>query len=304
MTPTPLAIHSLGMNLLQRWMASQNERHAIKQGMRALSKECMAAVQHSLPHAQRIHARALWYGDQTKAAVVWTDEHGQQRRWGIYLLFFRCRGAKEDRAAIIAQSLAQFLAPAAHEDNHGDMACRSAAEVAQRLLALAAVVSRAQMLAQGVQHPVIDQAWLQSHGIAGFFSASEAAFWQDPQPGRQALVDFSWRAEAMLPMVWALGGMPALPPSDERASIWAWPLLQQAIQSPAQFIVQACLRAEEVIANEEERLVDEHWQVTDARLHRKPMPAHLDSGIVLERRYALSWMIGYGEDWDCVPVDT
>ncbi|MDQ0036714.1 hypothetical protein J2W30_004489 [Variovorax boronicumulans] len=32
--------------------------------------------------------------------------------------------------------------------------------------------------------------------------------------------------------------------------------------------------------------------------------ADLDARVVVERRYALNWMIGYGESWDEVPLDT
>jgi hypothetical protein len=30
----------------------------------------------------------------------------------------------------------------------------------------------------------------------------------------------------------------------------------------------------------------------------------LNSGIVYERRYGMSWVLGYGESWDDVPTDT
>lgn len=30
----------------------------------------------------------------------------------------------------------------------------------------------------------------------------------------------------------------------------------------------------------------------------------LDPGVVLERRYALCWLLGEGDNWDVVPTDT
>jgi hypothetical protein len=30
----------------------------------------------------------------------------------------------------------------------------------------------------------------------------------------------------------------------------------------------------------------------------------LNPGIVYERRYGLSWLVGWGDDWDNVPTDT
>jgi hypothetical protein len=34
------------------------------------------------------------------------------------------------------------------------------------------------------------------------------------------------------------------------------------------------------------------------------MPKEINPGVVYERRYGLSWVIGWGEDWDEVPTDT
>ena len=30
----------------------------------------------------------------------------------------------------------------------------------------------------------------------------------------------------------------------------------------------------------------------------------LNSGLVYERRYAMSWIVGHGDSWDDVPTDT
>ncbi len=56
----------------------------------------------------------------------------------------------------------------------------------------------------------------------------------------------------------------------------------------------------------EQHLYHQHWRVRDAQLFGKPMPPELDPGIVYERRYGLSWLVGWGEgdDWDEVPTDT
>lgn len=127
---------------------------------------------------------------------------------------------------------------------------------------------------------------------------------QAQRPAHEDLVTFSRRAEALFSLLWALGGAPALAPMNRRVDIWAIPLAQRAKESPADFIARAQLRPTGDIADEETRWVDAHWHVTDAYLRGLPCPADLDAGVVLERRYALSWMVGYGETWDQVPVDT
>lgn len=79
--------------------------------------------------------------------------------------------------------------------------------------------------------------------------------------------------------------------TDGAGRKWRWP-------------PNARLRSLHVVAAEKSRLLDEHWHVHDAQFRGQPVLAHLDAGVVTERRYALSWMVGYGETWDDVPLDT
>ena len=48
-----------------------------------------------------------------------------------------------------------------------------------------------------------------------------------------------------------------------------------------------------------------HWAVVDARINGQDAPAGLNSGVVLERHYALNWLIGYFDQaWDDISTDT
>lgn len=292
------------MNFLRRWWDRQNERDAFKKGMIAFSKHCVAAVKHHVPQATRVRARAIWYGDQTRARVVWTDGSGRTWQWPLYLPFLACRKAPEQREAIIARSLHALLNP---PDDTGDeddeqRVPRTAEQVAQRLLALVAVVWRANTREEIAQEGIT---WAKAHGITAFLSPKEHDFiFHAQRPPQQDITNLGWRAEAMVPMIWALGGLPAMPPSNERSTSWSNPMLRRAMQSPAEFIASAALRPAGAVEDEEGRLLDEHWHVRDAQLRRQPVPPGLDAGIVIERRYALSWMVGYGDNWDDVPTDT
>lgn len=76
------------------------------------------------------------------------------------------------------------------------------------------------------------------------------------------------------------------------------------MKDPKAFIAQAQLRPAADIEAAEGELYQQHWRVRDAQLFNKPMPDELHPGVVYERRYALSWLVGYGDDWDEVPTDT
>lgn len=292
------------MNFLRRWWDRQNERDAFKKGMAAFSRHCVAVVKQQVPDATRIRTRAIWYGDQTRARVVWADGTGRTWQWPLFLAFHASLRQPVERDAIVQRSLQAVLnpAPAPDEEEEEGRVPRTAPQVAQRVLALIAVVWRANASEEVAQEGI---AWARAHGSDAFLSPLEQRFvFHAQRPAQQDIINFGWRAEAMLPMVWALGGMAALPPSHQRADLWKIPLVQQARQSPADFIANARLRSDSEVSDEENRLLDEHWHVRDAQLRRQPVPAGLDAGIVVERRYALSWMVGYGRNWDEVPTDT
>ncbi len=171
--------------------------------------------------------------------------------------------------------------------------------VAERLLALFAVSSKA-------VNPSTDlTAWVERNDVGQHFSEAERAFFYSSQAAeRQALVNFSWRSEALVALVWALGGLQEMPSLSEQAKLSELPLVREAYSNPEAFIRQATLRAEEQLVEMEDHLYQQHWRVRDAQLFGKQMPPELNPGVVYERRYAMSWLVGDEEDWDDVPTDT
>jgi hypothetical protein len=44
-----------------------------------------------------------------------------------------------------------------------------------------------------------------------------------------------------------------------------------------------------------------HWATRQAGLHNKPAPAGLEPGVILERHYALNWLVRFEDaEWDGV----
>ena len=181
------------------------------------------------------------------------------------------------------------------DDGELELHPRTARQTAERFLALVAVAAQAHQQ---------DTEWVRQQGVDGFFSMDERAFFFDAQPAPQEVVNFSWRAEALCALCWALGGGPGFPALNQRADIWGLEMLQQAMAAPGIFIDQAQLRPAQEIEEMEAHLYQQHWRVRDAQLFNKPVPEELCPSIVYERRYALSWLVGWGDDWDEVPTDT
>ncbi|WP_417763655.1 DUF4272 domain-containing protein [Shewanella sp.] len=182
---------------------------------------------------------------------------------------------------------------------------RTVDEVAARVLGLIATIGKVHFAEQ-------NQQWLQQHNIARYLTADEQAFINSEEPEHQQLVEFSWKAEALASLVWSLNGLISLQPFNEQFAPFSNEMVQKAINHPELFLAEAQLRSEDELVQMEAYLYHQHWRVRDRDygFHNDKPDAddpnidELDSGIVYERRYGMSWGVGDGEDWDNVPTDT
>ena len=183
-----------------------------------------------------------------------------------------------------------------HEDS---LKPRSAQEVAERVIALIAVTARVHKDEAKQTFAKLDKL-----NLDPLFSTSERIFFFSEIPSENDLINFSWRSEALASLIWALNGLVVFPPLNEQVSVGELTLVQNALDDPKKFISNARLRPIAEIEAMESDLYHQHWRVRDAQLFNKPMPQELSSSVVYERRYAMSWLIGWGSDWDDVPTDT
>ena len=191
-------------------------------------------------------------------------------------------------------------------DNDDRLKPRTAQEAAQRVVAILALIGKA-------HDPERSAAWRQKHGVDQLLSRAEEAFIKDPAPAEMARIAFSWRAEAMVSLIWALGGIAEMPSFDRQFNLFDVEMVRAALKDPHQFIADAQLRSDDEISTMEHFLYHQHWRVRDAQLgghgQYEPNPGdppieELHPGIVQERRYGMSWLVGWGRDWDSVPLDT
>jgi hypothetical protein len=194
------------------------------------------------------------------------------------------------------------------EDDVPEIIERSADDIAKRSLAVYAVVAHSKGQAWVGE-------WVERFGIHEFLSESERVFLGSSSPPEQAIRDFSWRAEALVSLVWALGGIHEMPPLSEQAWVLELPFVEQAVRDPAMFRQSAAKRPSSEIEAMEGFLYHQHWRVRDSQLGLNvgaSMPLQdgelpidqLIPSVVYERRYGLSWIVGWGADWDDVPTDT
>lgn len=176
---------------------------------------------------------------------------------------------------------------------------RTAQAVAKRILALIAVVDKA----HDPTSPQLES-WVSQHGISDYFSSGESAFIGVCSPSQESKERFSWHAECLAPLFWALNQLQEMPPLNVQIEWHSIASLREILKDPNAFVAQAILRSASEIDAAEADLYHQHWRVRDAQLFGKPMPLELDPAIVYYRRYAASWLVGWGKNWDTVPTDT
>jgi hypothetical protein len=176
---------------------------------------------------------------------------------------------------------------------------RTAPEVARRVIALILVSDRA----FDMDSPPSSD-WADVLGIPLLLSDQELAFFLDSTPTVQSIVDFTWRCEALVPLAWALGMIDEMPPLNQQVAWSEIGCMDVVFEDPKAFIATARLRPHDELKEMEGHLFHQHWRARDAQWRQVPAPEDLHPSIIHERRYAASWLVGWGDDWDEVPTDT
>jgi len=180
-----------------------------------------------------------------------------------------------------------------------EIVIREPLEVAQRILALLAVIGKVH---QGNDSRFTD--WFEKNSIEQYLSHEETGFLKDDSPEQNTIQNFSWRAEALTSLLWAINLISDMPALNKEFDVYSISGLAEIINNPDEFKSNIKLRDDTELKKMEEDLYHQHWRVRDAELFGKEMPSELSPSIVYERRYSLSWLVGWGNDWDNVPTDT
>lgn len=176
---------------------------------------------------------------------------------------------------------------------------RTREEVARRALCLMVVAVKG----EGVEQRIVEEV-ASEYGLLRHFTPKESVFFAAKAPSRHDQIQFIWRYEAAWTLLWALGYVGAL---SKPAGICDVPEAVRHVRehTATTFVTQSRLRPLNEILDQADRIYRYHWAVVDARINGRSAPAGLEPGVVLERHYALNWLIGYmGQEWDDVSTDT
>ena len=176
---------------------------------------------------------------------------------------------------------------------------RGKEEVALRAMALLIVAAKA----EGLEQEAVDKL-IENYDLSSVLSPNERSFVEDPSPSQFDRTQFIWRYEGAWVLLWALSYVEDLAPPTSICDVPA-AVTFLAERSREQFIADAKLRPISDLLDANDLIYRYHWAVVDARVNGLEIPSEIDSSVVLERHYALNWLIGYmDQEWDDVSTDT
>ncbi|MED5371583.1 MAG: DUF4272 domain-containing protein [Myxococcota bacterium] len=207
------------------------------------------------------------------------------------------KSINEDKLKRMGIPFAESLPPVC---GAGEVAPRSAQEIAQRAQALLAVALHAEVVHSGDGPSATE---ICARLPDADFSPAEALFLSEPSPSRQDLVNHLWRYESLRTMLWAIG-LQDLPFPTETADAATLSGCILGI-GPTTMVQQATLRPETQLLDSLDLHLRLHWAVREAHRSGTPMPADLDGSVILERHTALNWICGWHDaDWDQIDTPT
>ena len=186
---------------------------------------------------------------------------------------------------------------------------RNPEEISRRAIALFAVALYSEVLLS--ENPDREEALDfvrridESYHIMDEFTPAERAYLDNPAPEEHDRIQFLWRYECCAVLLWALG-ITELPYPSEICDV---PFIARFFfdnQERGSVLDLGEIRGREAILDEADLTRRYDWASVDARIKGQEAPASLDSGIVMERHYALNWLIGAddGADWDDIQPGT
>ncbi|ESZ09284.1 MULTISPECIES: DUF4272 domain-containing protein [unclassified Mesorhizobium] len=176
---------------------------------------------------------------------------------------------------------------------------RTKDEVVKRAIALVIVAVTAETNDRNLLSNLISQ-----FGAEGFFTPKEQAFVGNPVATEQDRANFSWRYEGAFVMLWALQVFKNLGRPDKPCDVSRMVSVLRDLDTEG-LLKRANLRPQSELLDAADLIYRYNWAVMDARVNGKAAPAGLERDVVVERHYALNWLIGYmGQEWDNISTDT
>ncbi len=206
---------------------------------------------------------------------------------------------KNRSLALLQEEMVPILESLPLIETEAESTRRETKLVAQRAIALCI----ASVKGEGLEQAIVERL-VQEYQIADVLTPDERAFIKNPNPTQHDRLQFSWRYECYWTLLWSLGFVETLARPDKPCDAGVAVSILRDL-GREKFFQQAKLRPQAEILDAADLIYRYHWAVTDARINGREAPAGLHGGVVMERHYALNWLIGYQDQaWDDISTDT
>lgn len=207
---------------------------------------------------------------------------------------------KRSEAICAAHNVPIYKDPhAMFTDPEDSVTLRPKDTVADRALALRYIAIKG----DGADSEVLD-AMYNAFTIGAKLSPGEVAYARAEHPTKQQDANAFWRYESLNVLLWALGYVDSLPYPAKACNPGALLHTMDGLNE-TQFREKTRLRSKKEILDQVDLILRLHWACVQNRLDKKDVPGGLDEDVVMERHYALNWLINYmDEAWDDVTTDT
>lgn len=184
-------------------------------------------------------------------------------------------------------------------ESEAEMTVRTKEEIIDRIIPLTIVAAKALEAPPEKMDEFIDR-----FNARPFFTEEEQAFIAKEGLEPQDQTKFSWRLEAILPLLWSVNLVSDLDvPGDICDPEFVFNRVLQ--HTKQELLDQAELQPISAIADQIDFIYRAHWAVRDAQINEMEPPAALNADVVMERHHALNWLVHYlDQEWDDVTTDT
>ncbi len=215
--------------------------------------------------------------------------------------------AWQRKARTEAELAARNLSPSASLPpliSEPELRQRTPQEIAERAFALLAVAVRAESMASGEALPP-DTLLQRLPSAEAALTPKERAFLFDQAPTQSEVAQVVWRYECLAVLQWAMGLLDVLPFPDAICDVPAprapcsMPRMSRVSWAPCACAPTARSWTRSICT------IAFDWLVRQAQLKELPVPEGLDGGVVVERHYALNWLVRFEDSaWDEVDTPT
>lgn len=189
-----------------------------------------------------------------------------------------------------------------------ELAVKSREEIARRAVALLIAIQYACDVAQEgdlQESKAFVTGLLEKMAVSDELTGDERNLLAQAEPVHQDAVNLVWQYEAYWALIWALGLIDRLDLPTETCDCEFAINAVASCDSFAEFLGKTVLRRPEELLDEADVIYRLHWACVNSRVKGEQAPAGLNESIVMERRRALFWMIGYRDEaWDDISMDT